>query len=110
MIDRPVALAAAGFVISGEHGYPFKERRLTGAVFADDDGDGLIETQLEVIVQEGKTERIGRAVVNARWIEPDAPQVRRRHPDGAVSPGAHASAPTAVWTRDALLSASGDFS
>src|SRR2546429_1069145 len=101
MIHRPVALAAAGLVISGEHGDPFKERRLTGAVFADDDGDGLIETQLEVIVQERQAERIGRAVVDARWIEPDAPQIRRRHPNGAIPPGAHAPAPTAVETRDA---------
>src|SRR5260221_13460289 len=110
MIDGPVALAAAGFVISGEHRDAFEQSGFAGAVFTGDDRDRLVETQLEVIVQERKAERIGRPVVDARWIEPDPPQVRRRHPNVAISPGTHAPAPTAVWTRYALLSASGDVS
>src|ERR1700692_92475 len=108
MIDRPIALAAVGFVVACEHGYSFQQRGLAGAVFAGNDSDRPVETQLEVIVQERKAERIGLAVVDARWIEPDPPQVRRRQPNVAISPGAHASAPSAVWTRDALLAASGD--
>jgi len=43
MIDRPIALAAAGFVIAGEHGDAFQESRFTRPVLADDDGDGTIE-------------------------------------------------------------------
>src|ERR1700730_10263709 len=85
MIDRHVPLAAAGFVISGEHGYSFQQRGLAGAVLADDDGDRPIKTQLEIVVQERKAERIGRAVGDARRLEPDAPEIRRRHIDGSIS-------------------------
>jgi hypothetical protein len=85
MIDRHIALAAAGLVISGEYGDPFQKSGFAGAVFTDDDGDGSIETQLEIILQERKTERIGRAVGDARWIELDPLEVRRRHPNDAVS-------------------------
>src|SRR5216684_4379136 len=85
MIDGPMALAAAGFVISGEHGYSFQQRRLAGAVFTDDDRDRPVETQFEVIVQERQAERIGRAVLDARWIEPDAPEIRRGHIDRSIS-------------------------
>ena len=70
MIDRPVTLAATGLVISGEHRDPFEQGGFAGAVFTGDDRDRLVKTHLEVIVQERKAERIGRAVVNARWIEP----------------------------------------
>jgi hypothetical protein len=59
MIDRPVTLAAAGLVISRQHGDPFQESRFAGAVFTDDDGDGPVETQLKIILQEkaGRTDR-----------------------------------------------------
>jgi hypothetical protein len=85
MIDRPITLAAAGLVIAREHGDAFQQGGFTGAVFADNDGDGSIETQLEVVVQKGQAERIGCAVLDARWIEPDAPEVRRRHIDLSIS-------------------------
>jgi hypothetical protein len=85
MIDRSIALAAAGFVIPGEHGYSFQQRRLAGAVFTNDDRDRPIKTQLEIIVQERQAERIGRAVGDARRLEPDAPEVWRRHIDGSIS-------------------------
>jgi hypothetical protein len=85
MIDRPIAPAAAGLVIAGKHGDPFQQRRFAGAIFADDDGDWPVKTQLEFTVQERKAERIGLAIVDARWIEPDAPEVWRRHVDGSIS-------------------------
>jgi hypothetical protein len=94
MIDRPIALAAAGFVISREHGYAFKQGGFAGAVFTGNDGDRPVETQFEIIVQEREAERIGLAVGDARRLEPDPPQVRRRHPNVAISPRAHAPPPT----------------
>jgi hypothetical protein len=93
MIDRPITLAAAGLVVAGEHGDPFQESGFAGPVFTDDDGDGSIETQFEVVLQERKAERIGRTVVNPRRLEPDPPQVRRRHPNVALSFRTHAPAP-----------------
>jgi hypothetical protein len=54
MIDRSVALAAACFVIPGKHGDAFKQGRFAGAVFADDDGDRLVETQLESSLRKGR--------------------------------------------------------
>src|SRR5437879_650442 len=90
MIDGPIALAAAGFVKSRENGDPFKQGGFTGAVFTDDDRDRPVETQLEIVSQERKAERIRRAVGNARWLEPNPPQVRRRHPDVALSFRTHA--------------------
>ena len=78
MIDRHVALAAAGFVVSGEHGNPFQQRRFAGTVFADDDRDRPVETQFEIIAQQREAKRIGFAIGNPRWFEPNALQVRRR--------------------------------
>jgi hypothetical protein len=85
MIDRPITFAAAGFVISREHGYSFEERGFAAAVFTDDDGDRPVETQFEIIVQERKAERVRLAVVNPRRLKPDPPQIRRRQPDVALS-------------------------
>ena len=85
MIDRHIALAAAGFVVAGEHGDAFEQRGLAGAVFADDDGDRPVEAQFEIVVQERQAERIGRAVGDARRLEPDAPEVRRRHVNGSLA-------------------------
>src|SRR4030088_1930860 len=93
MIDGPISFAATGFIISGEHRNPLEQRGFAGPVFTDDDGDVSIETQIEVIVQERKAERIGRAVGNARRLEPNAPQVRRRQPNVASSFRTHAPAP-----------------
>jgi hypothetical protein len=73
VVDRPITPAPAGLVIAGQHGNSFQQRRFAGAVFADDDGDRTVESQLEVVTQERKAERIGLAVLDARWIEPDAP-------------------------------------
>src|SRR5258707_5483521 len=91
MIDRHITFAAAGFVISREHRDPLEQSGFAAAVFADDDGDRPVETQLEIIVQERKAEWIGLAVVNPRWLKPDPPQVRRRHPDVAFSLRTHAA-------------------
>jgi hypothetical protein len=93
MIDRLVTLAAAGFVIAGQYGDAFQQGGFAGAVFTDDDGDGPIETQLERIGQERQAERIGGAVGNPRWLEPDPPEIRRGQIDRAVSSGGHAPAP-----------------
>src|SRR4029453_13136872 len=71
MIDRPVALAAAGLVITGQNGDALEQGGFAGAVFTGNDGNGSIETQLELIVQERQAERIGLAAGNARRIEPD---------------------------------------
>ena len=87
MIDRPMPPAAAGVVESGKCCYTFQDRGFPGAVFADDDGDGAIEAQFKIAVQEGKAKRIGLAVRDARGIEPDPLQVRRRQIDVAISSG-----------------------
>ena len=85
MIDRHIALAAAGFIISGEHRYSLQQRGLPGAVFADNDGDGAIEAQLEIIPKKRQAERIGVTVGNARRVEPHLPEVRRGHVDGPIA-------------------------
>ena len=54
MIDRPIALATAGFVISGKHGDAFQKGGFAGAVFADDDGDGAVEAQFEIVRRNGR--------------------------------------------------------
>ena len=64
MIHRPIALAAAGFVIAGEHGDPFEQGRFAGAVFADDDGDGAIELSSKLALQERQAKRIGRGILD----------------------------------------------
>ncbi len=103
MIDRPIALAAAGFVVAGEHRDALQQRRFPGAVFADDDGDGAIQVQLEIIAQKRQAERIGLAVGDPRRIEPQPLQIRRRHVDGAISSGTHTLAPRWSGPRSADL-------
>src|SRR5712671_6900751 len=101
MVDGPVALAAAGVVKAGEHRDPLKQSGFAAAVFTDDDGDRPVEAQLEVIVQERQTKRIRLAVGDARRLEPDPPQVRRRHPNVALSFRTHTPAPRRLAeTRD----------
>jgi hypothetical protein len=85
MIDRHVTVAAAGFVIAREHGDSFQQGGFARAVFTNDDSDGAIETQLELVPQERKAKRIGRAVGDARRLEPYPPEVRCRHLDDAIS-------------------------
>ena len=92
MIDRAIALAAAGFVIAGQHGDAFQQRGFASAVLADDDGDGLVETQFELLAQKRQAERIGRGISDALRVKPEPPQVRRRQVDRAISSG-HASSP-----------------
>jgi len=86
MIDRPITLAAAGFVISGQHRDPLQQRRLSGPVFAGNDGDRAIKAELKVVMEKRQAKWIGLAVGDARRIEPDPLQIRRRHVDGAISP------------------------
>ena len=85
MVDRHVSLAAAGFVIASQHGDAFQQRRFAGAVLADDDGDGAIEAQFEIVAQQRQAERIGLAIRDLRRFEPDPLEVRRRQIDRAVA-------------------------
>jgi hypothetical protein len=85
MIDRPITLATAGSVIAGERGDPLEQRRFARPVLTDDDGDGALEAQLEVVSQERQAERIGFAVRHARRIEPEPLEIRRRQVDVALS-------------------------
>jgi hypothetical protein len=89
MIDRHVAFAAAGLVVAGEHRNPLQQRRFAGAVLADDDGDGVLEIELEVALQERQAERIGGGISDARSVEPDSLEIRRRQVDRAISPIGH---------------------
>ena len=54
MIDRHIALAAAGLVVAGERRDAFEQRRFAGAVLADDDGDGAVETELKSSRRNGR--------------------------------------------------------
>jgi hypothetical protein len=89
MVDRHVSLAAAGFVIASQHGDAFQQRRFAGAVLADDDGDGAIEAQFEIVAQQRQAERIGLAVGDARRLEPDALEIRCRQIDRPFAAGSH---------------------
>ena len=92
MIDRHVTLAAAGLVIAGKRRDPLQQRRLPGAVLADDDGDGAFETQLEIIPQERKTTWIGLAIGDARRIEPKPPEIGCRQVDRSMTSRTHVRA------------------
>ena len=78
MIDRAISLAAAGFVISGKKRDPFQQRGFAGAVFTDDDRERPVEARVRNRRQERQAERIGLAVGDARRLEPDPPEIRRR--------------------------------
>src|ERR1700751_3466901 len=54
-----------------------KQRGFACAVLADDDGDGALEAKIEIVGEKGQTIRIGRAIENARGIEPEPFQIRR---------------------------------
>ena len=62
MVDRHVALAAARLVVAGKRGDAFERRRFAGTVLADDDGDGMLEGEIEPVAQERQAERIGLRV------------------------------------------------
>lgn len=93
MIDRAIALAAAGLVIAGEHGDAFEQRRFSGAVLADDDGDRPVEGELEFLAQEGQAPGIGVGVRHGVAVEPDAPEIRR----GQVGLGSSHRGSRAGW-------------
>jgi hypothetical protein len=108
MIDRRVALAAARFIVTGQHGDALQQSGFAGAVLADDDGDRAIEAQLEIVVQQRQAKRVALAVGDPRRIQPDAPEVRRRHVDRLVSTSCHARLPhngrsPAFQSRDRFL-------
>src|SRR6202035_203476 len=91
MIDRPITLAAARFIVSGKCCNPFEQRRLPGAVFADDDRDRAVEIKLETIVQKRQAIRIGRSIRHRGLIEPHPFEVRCRQSDRATLHGADSS-------------------
>jgi hypothetical protein len=91
MIDRPITLAAARFIVSGKCRNPFEQGRLPGAVFADDDRDRMVEIELKSLAQKRQAKRIGRRIRHPGLIEPDALEVRRRHFDRAALHGADSS-------------------
>ena len=62
MIDGPVAFAAAGIVIAAHRRDAFEKRRFAGPVLADDDGDGEIEGERELGVEQRQTEGIGARI------------------------------------------------
>jgi hypothetical protein len=92
MIDRPVALAA-GVVVAGERRDALQDSRLSRAVLADDDGDRSFEAKLKIFPENGKAE-LGLAVDNARRLNPDPFQIRRRQVDRAVTSPTHLRLPS----------------
>jgi hypothetical protein len=86
VIDGRVALAAPGLIVARQHRKSLQQRRFAGAVLADDDGDGAIEAEREIVVQEWQAERIGLAVGNACWLKPYPSEVWGRQIDVAISP------------------------
>ena len=109
VIDRHVALAAAGFVVAGERGDPFQERRLAGAVLAHDDGDGAVEAELEVLCQERQAEWISRGVLDQRAVEPHPPQIRRRKIDDTTALPGHASLARSIATNPTCEAAADEY-
>jgi hypothetical protein len=77
MVDRLIALAAAGLVVAGKHSDPLQERGFAGAVLADNDGDGAIEIELEVVLQKGKAKWIGLGIGDEFRIDPKPLQIGR---------------------------------
>src|ERR1700754_4902529 len=94
MIDRLVALATSGIVIAGERSYAFEQRRFTCTVFSDDDGDRLVKADFEFIAKKWQSERIGLAIFNSRWIEPDTLQIRSGQIDLSILSGHSSRCPS----------------
>jgi hypothetical protein len=91
MIDRPITLAAARFIVSGKRRNAFEQRRFPGAVFTDDDRDRTVEVEREAVVQKRQAKRIGRRIWHTGSIEPHTLEVRRRQSDRAALHGADTS-------------------
>ena len=83
---KKVILAAAGFVEARHDGKTLQQRRFSGAVLTDDDGDGAIEREREIVLQKRQAERIGFAIRNERWLDPYPPEIRCWQIDVAISP------------------------
>ncbi|TWB55490.1 hypothetical protein FBZ94_1076 [Bradyrhizobium sacchari] len=92
VVDRHVALPAPGVVVTGERCNALEDRRLPGAILPDDDRDGGLEVELEIIRKDRQAERISLAVADLRWIEPNPFQVRRQV-DRSTASSAHARLP-----------------
>ena len=58
VIDRPISLAATGLVESHQPGDPFQQGRFAGAVLADNDGDGAVKAELELVLQIWKAKQM----------------------------------------------------
>jgi hypothetical protein len=54
MIDRPITLAAARLVVTGQRSDTFQQSRFAAAVFANDDGDGVVEGEIEAARKIGR--------------------------------------------------------
>ncbi|MET4721486.1 hypothetical protein ABIF63_005592 [Bradyrhizobium japonicum] len=94
MVDGHVALASTGIVVAGERCDTLEDRRLPGAILSDDDRDGGVEVELEIIRKDGQAKRISFAIANLRRVELDPLQIRRRQVDRAIASSAHARLPT----------------
>ena len=58
MIERPITLAAACFIVAGKDGNALEQGRFSGAVLTDDNGDGVVEIDFESGPQKRQAERI----------------------------------------------------
>jgi hypothetical protein len=58
MIDRAIAFAAAGIVVTCEGSNTFKQGGFSDAVFANDDRDGVIKLLFKSVFEERQTERV----------------------------------------------------
>jgi hypothetical protein len=78
---------------------------LTGAVLADDDGDGAIEIEVKIAFGEQRqAERVGLGRCDARRVEPNAAQIGRRQIDlTALAPAAHEGSFMAQLTAGLVL-------
>lgn len=93
VIDRHVTLPATGVVVAGERCDPFEDRRLPGAILSDDDRDGGVEVEIEIIRKDGQAKRISLAIANLRRVEPNPFQVRRRQVDRSAASSTHVRFP-----------------
>ena len=81
MVDRQVALAAAGFVVTGQRADRLEQRRFAGAVLADDDGDRRGEFEFELVAaEERQVPGIFFPVRDPRGLEQDALEIGRLQP------------------------------
>jgi hypothetical protein len=81
MVDRHIALAAAGFVIAGQNGDPFEQCGFARAVLADNDGDGAIEGERELVTQKRQAKWIGLRIRHTGGVKPKPPEIGCRQVD-----------------------------